>query len=422
MDSFYFPSYEKCNPSEKICESYAVDDGIEDKLCPSLDRSSSCLTVDTSISQSTLYSGSEKEYLPRFDYNDDSFSVYCDSAEDNASSQLLYECQATSSASDSINPILDHYQHDYTGYEPYSLPFFSSLQVVPTGITSSEKESNVVSCELSQTSTESQSSSRTSKKRSLFDMEEDTATQSSVLSLETPHNLSKTKQDKAPRRITPSTIPTSKLFARQLRLLEIIYAAIASDTVVTKRDIYYRDVSLFGTQTVVNKSAASKGLVSGPIKISLKSGKRINCQALIKKTEQHNDELGCLIPPINQVKQVDTEAKCVIVVEKEATFRDLVSAKSNYDYLKTCILITGRGYPDLATRHMLRYISTKYKDMPILALVDSDPYGLEIFSVYKWGSWGQAYDTANLAVPGLQLLGLTYKDKERKAVELMPIR
>ena len=50
-----------------------------------------------------------------------------------------------------------------------------------------------------------------------------------------------------------------------------------------------------------------------------------------------------------------------------------------------CIVITGKGQPDVATRLFLRKITDQLK-IPVLALVDSDPYGLKILSVYCSGS------------------------------------
>lgn len=40
--------------------------------------------------------------------------------------------------------------------------------------------------------------------------------------------------------------------ARYLSVLQMIYEAIAYKIVVTKRDIYYREVSIFGSQQVVD--------------------------------------------------------------------------------------------------------------------------------------------------------------------------
>ncbi len=39
--------------------------------------------------------------------------------------------------------------------------------------------------------------------------------------------------------------------------------------------------------------------------------------------------------------------------------------------------------------------------IPVLALVDSDPYGLKILSVYMKGSMNMSYDSSNLTTPGV---------------------
>lgn len=46
-----------------------------------------------------------------------------------------------------------------------------------------------------------------------------------------------------------------------------------------------------------------------------------------------------------------------------------------------CIIVTAKGQPDVATRLFLRKLKQTLK-IPVLALVDSDPYGLKILSVY----------------------------------------
>ncbi|KAI9028851.1 Spo11/DNA topoisomerase VI subunit A [Phycomyces nitens] len=282
------------------------------------------------------------------------------------------------------------------------------------------------------------SSGKTSKKRSLDEMNEDISIQTtdtqSTDTMSSSSQLSNLVQKpfRSTKKIGLATQTQSRSVARYLRLLDIIYAAIASDTVVTKRDIFYRDAALFGSQSCVDRmvdnlcfyfntpranlhiTASSKGLVSGPITIVLKSGKRINCKSSKKSSDGHTDHQGCLVPNFSQVNNVELIAKFVIIVEKEATFRDLVSVNSTHSLLKHCIFITGRGYPDISTRHMVKHISINYPDIPILALMDNDPHGLEIYSVYKWGSLSQAFDTANLAVPEIQLLGLCCKDRERK--------
>ncbi|CAO3618730.1 unnamed protein product [Cunninghamella blakesleeana] len=221
-------------------------------------------------------------------------------------------------------------------------------------------------------------------------------------------------------------------FARYIRTLELIYEALASNIIMAKRDVFYRDIPLFKTQPVVDRiiddischfnvprsclniSASGKGRIYGPINIILRNYRVIDCMATLNdKYHEYNDDTGVLIPPINQILDIESYAKSLIVIEKEATFRHLVSIGFVQSQFQRCVLVTGCGYPDLATRHMIKHISTRYPKMPIFGLFDNDPYGLEIFSVYKWGSLAQSFDSVNLTIPDIQYLGLKHDDRSK---------
>ncbi|KAI8067487.1 Spo11/DNA topoisomerase VI subunit A [Gongronella butleri] len=262
-----------------------------------------------------------------------------------------------------------------------------------------------------------------------------------------PHQAAATRT----RTLTLSNMANSTALTRYVRVLEIIYEALATNVVITKRDIYYRDVALFRSQRVVdrlvddiafhynvpraslNVCASGKGRMFGPATIILKSRRVLDCLSrgnqgnpgdagddlggdldpsdLGISTEQPQDELGTLIPPINQVLDVDTRARCIIVIEKEASFRHLVSAGFVQSMPQPCVLITGCGYPDLATRHMVKHLANRYQDVPIVSLMDNDPYGLDIYFVYKWGSAAQAHDSVNLTIPTMRFMGLCCQDR-----------
>ncbi|KAI9473801.1 MAG: Spo11/DNA topoisomerase VI subunit A [Benjaminiella poitrasii] len=205
------------------------------------------------------------------------------------------------------------------------------------------------------------------------------------------------------RYLSLSSASSTKALARYISVLQMIYEAVAYKIMVTKRDMFYRDVPLFGTQAVVdiivddischfnvprsslNVSAASKGLVFGPIRIKLKNNKMMDCMSIHQGEECH-DEQGTLIPPINQILEIQCKANCMIVIEKEATFRYLVSIGFCESLPQSCVLVTGKGYPDLCTRQFVKYFLTCYRDKPILALMDNDPHGLDIYATYKWGA------------------------------------
>uniref|UniRef100_A0A2N9GDL3 Topoisomerase 6 subunit A/Spo11 TOPRIM domain-containing protein n=1 Tax=Fagus sylvatica TaxID=28930 RepID=A0A2N9GDL3_FAGSY len=84
------------------------------------------------------------------------------------------------------------------------------------------------------------------------------------------------------------------------------------------------------------------------------------------------------IPPLN-VGSMRSDALFVLLVEKHATFLRLAEDKFYNRF--PCIIITARGYPDVATRMFLRRLRMELH-LPVLALMDSDPHGVKILSVY----------------------------------------
>ncbi|KAI7857222.1 Spo11/DNA topoisomerase VI subunit A [Circinella umbellata] len=166
-------------------------------------------------------------------------------------------------------------------------------------------------------------------------------------------------------------------------------------------------------RSCLNVTASSKGLIYGAAYIILKNNKTINCTSDVNTDDSFcSDEQGVLIPPVNQITKVVSIADFVLVIEKEASFRQLVSS-GFAGMFPNGILVTGRGYPDIATRHILKYLAMQYKNLPIFAFVDYDPYGLDIYAVYKWGSRIHAFDAPNLAVPTIQHIGLSKRDRSK---------
>jgi meiotic recombination protein SPO11 len=51
--------------------------------------------------------------------------------------------------------------------------------------------------------------------------------------------------------------------------------------------------------------------------------------------------------------------------------------------------------------------------IPVLGLVDSDPYGLKILSVYMSGSKNMSYDSSNLTTPDIKWLGVRPSDLDK---------
>ncbi|KAF5348657.1 hypothetical protein D9758_006787 [Tetrapyrgos nigripes] len=247
-----------------------------------------------------------------------------------------------------------------------------------------------------------------------------------------------------PRKLASgSARPIAQLF----KVINLMHEAIHNDVPATKRrvliylselqshyhrrDIYYKDVQLFKTQKVVdtlvddiaatlqvdrsnlNVRATSKGTFCGSgLTIHLLTGEMI----------RGNDAEATLIPVGEDIESFDfdNEVKWVLIVEKDAVFQTLCHLKlTNHPRLSSRgLMITGKGYPDIATRHLVKTF------VPILALVDSDPYGIDILSVYRFGSRALHHERERLAAERVEWLGVWPSELTRYGIEkddLIPI-
>ena len=120
---------------------------------------------------------------------------------------------------------------------------------------------------------------------------------------------------------------------------------------------------------------------------------------------------GKAIPTfIDRITNIRSDAKFILLVEKDAAFMRLAEDRFYNTY--PCIIITAKGQPDVATRLFLKKIKTQL-NIPVLGLVDSDPYGLKILSVYMSGSKNMSYDSAHLTTPDIKWLGVRPSDLDK---------
>eukprot|EP00250_Pteridium_aquilinum_P016548 c23156_g1_i1 orf=608-1912(-) len=201
------------------------------------------------------------------------------------------------------------------------------------------------------------------------------------------------------------------------RILQLIHQLCIKQIHVTKRDLFYTDVKLFQdqnqsdavlddvscmlgcTRSSLNVVASEKGVVVGRL-IFTEDGDRIDCTKM--------GVGGKAIPPnIDKVGEMESDALFILLVEKDAAFMRL--AEDRFYNRFPCVIITAKGQPDVATRLFLRKMKTDLK-LPVLGLVDSDPYGLKILSVYMSGSKNMSYDSYNLTTPDIKWLGVRPTD------------
>lgn len=204
------------------------------------------------------------------------------------------------------------------------------------------------------------------------------------------------------------------------RIMELVHQLCARDITATKRDLFYSDVKLFRkqdesdhaledvtcmlgcTRCSLHVVASEKGLVVGRVRYR-EAGDEIDCTKM---------GIGGKAIPSNVAKCVgfESDAKFILLVEKDAAFQRL--SEDRFYNRFPCIIVTGKGQPDVATRQFLRKMREELQ-IPVLGLVDSDPYGLKILSVYMSGSKNMSFDSSNLTTPDIKWLGVRPSDLDR---------
>jgi len=215
-------------------------------------------------------------------------------------------------------------------------------------------------------------------------------------------------------------VKESRKSAITLRVLQLLHAVLMKRIHITKRDLFYTDVKLFVdqsesdgvlddvatligcTRSNLHVVASDKGLVVGRINFE-EDGDYIDCTKM--------GVGGKAIPPyIDKIENIRSDAEFILLVEKEAAYMRMAEDRFYHRY--PCIVITAKGQPDVATRMFLSRITSELQ-IPVLGLVDSDPYGLKILSVYMSGSKNMSYDSASLTTPDIKWLGLRPSDLDR---------
>ncbi|KAL0207349.1 hypothetical protein P9112_011977 [Eukaryota sp. TZLM1-RC] len=207
------------------------------------------------------------------------------------------------------------------------------------------------------------------------------------------------------------------------RVLRLIRELCNKGIHTTKRDLFYTDVKLFQEQTTsddmlddcacllgvtrtsLHVVASEKGVVVGRLQYT-ENGDPIDCSRM--------GTGGKAIPPfIDQVTNLQSDARFILLVEKDAAFMRL--AEDRFYNRFPCIIITAKGQPDVATRLFLAKLKETLQ-IPILGLFDSDPYGLKILSVYMSGSKNMSYDSAHLTTPDIKWLGVLPSDLDKYGI------
>ncbi|HRX85543.1 MAG TPA: DNA topoisomerase IV subunit A [Phycisphaerae bacterium] len=113
-------------------------------------------------------------------------------------------------------------------------------------------------------------------------------------------------------------------------------------------------------------------------------------------------------PSVIQFKKCN--AKFVLHVEKDTVWRRFV--EDRFWEKHKCILTHGNGQPPRGVRRLLHRMHNELK-LPVMVLMDNDPWGYYIYSVIKQGSINLAFESGRMAVPDAKFIGVSSFDYER---------
>eukprot|EP00818_Percolomonas_sp_WS_P009012 CAMPEP_0117439988 /NCGR_PEP_ID=MMETSP0759-20121206/2844_1 /TAXON_ID=63605 /ORGANISM="Percolomonas cosmopolitus, Strain WS" /LENGTH=1100 /DNA_ID=CAMNT_0005231711 /DNA_START=1124 /DNA_END=4427 /DNA_ORIENTATION=+ len=201
---------------------------------------------------------------------------------------------------------------------------------------------------------------------------------------------------------------------------------------VTQRDLFYKVIHRgFRNQQEVNEMildvgavleapriemgicASSKGFVGGNLQWRHKSmgGARSFLEKDVSWFDVSKHEYG--VPISGSVVwteyDVHSEARVILIVEKEGIFHRLM--EDCFSSVLPSIIVTGCGFPDLSTRMLVHRLHSVLQ-IPVLCLVDYNPFGYQIFTTFAHGSARMGMETSHYSLPHTQWLGLRHEDTQ----------
>ncbi len=207
---------------------------------------------------------------------------------------------------------------------------------------------------------------------------------------------------------------------RLMKVLEKVNELLIKDLHATKREIFYSAVKLFGDQKNSDKCIEDVATMLYTTRNSthIVASAKGSCIGRLRIRDRNDiidlEGLGSggwtISPMLDNIEVLESDAEFILVLEKDAAMIRLAEARFWRKY--PCIILTAKGAADIATRMFLRRISKELK-LPVFTLVDSDPYGHYIHSVYLRGSKRLSYESPFLATPNIKLLGVLTRDLEK---------
>lgn len=164
------------------------------------------------------------------------------------------------------------------------------------------------------------------------------------------------------------------------------------------------EVTLGALREELHVFAENRGSMVGNITITDK-GDDIDC----RRMGSGGYAMPSIVEPdIIQFKKC--EAKFVLHVEKGTVWNRF--NEDRFWEKHNCILTHGAGQPPRGCRRLLQRLNQELK-LPIICVLDCDPWGHYIYSVIKQGSISLAFESSRLAIPDAKFLGIRAKDYDQ---------
>ncbi len=161
------------------------------------------------------------------------------------------------------------------------------------------------------------------------------------------------------------------------------------------------EVTLASLREELHVFAENRGSMVGNITL-VDKGDEIDCRRM--------GSGGYALPSIVEPDVIEfrkCEAKFVLHVEKGTVWNRF--NEDRFWEANNCILTHGAGQPPRGCRRLLQRLNRELK-LPIICLLDCDPWGHYIYSVIKQGSISLAFESSRLAIPDAKFLGIRAKD------------
>jgi DNA topoisomerase VI subunit A len=164
----------------------------------------------------------------------------------------------------------------------------------------------------------------------------------------------------------------------------------------------------------LNLSASTKGVIAG--KMVVKDGRdTIN----LGKMGSGGWGVPSNVEP-EKLEIKDIDAEYVLVIEKDAVWKRF--NEDRFWQKHKCIILTGKGQAARGERRLVQRLNKEY-NLPVYCLMDADPWGFYIYSVFKQGSISLSYSESKLATPDTKFIGLTISDIDKfKIPKEVPMR